>query len=246
MLHHAGLAECIENEVFTTLKCNLGWCGALMNVIGGVFFLVGSVLSCFDDAAIAYWADFSYGVGSVVFAVESAGMLIMWQDEQFGLTFCAALNNLGGPHGRPLVLAASLSPGAPMVEVEEKATFSWRVAFFIILYIFAATVSVYTFVCSLADISIGQNFARATYLAERSFNALLPCIFVHTLLGLSSAVIKPPKTKPCRELYIGCSFLAVLMIVIGTAHLVEKLMGHGNVLCGGPVGTPDLIVQLSV
>ena len=31
-------------------------------------------------------------------------MIYMWKDEQFGLTFLAVLNRLGGPHGQPMVL----------------------------------------------------------------------------------------------------------------------------------------------
>ena len=31
-------------------------------------------------------------------------LMLMWKDEQFGLTFLAVLNDLGGKNGRPLVL----------------------------------------------------------------------------------------------------------------------------------------------
>merc|ERR1711964_284649 len=106
----------------------------------------------------------------------------MWKDEQFGLSFFAALNNLGGPNGRPLVLRAQNGT------VEEEATFSWRGSLFIVIYILAACVSVYNFNTSMAE--IGKSSVWNSYIVYRSFDALLPCIFSHVLLGLNSAVIK--------------------------------------------------------
>lgn len=215
-----GVAECIENGVFTSLKCNTGWYVALLNLIGGTWYLLGSILNFFDGAS--FWGSFSFGVGSLVFVVGSAALVVMWKDEQFGLSFLAAINNLGGPNGRPLVLATTTGSRT----VEEEATFSWRGSLLIMVYVCAAVVSVYNFFLSLAD--IGKSGAWTSHVIECSFNALLPCILAHALLGLNSAVIKPPKGKPFRQLYIGSRFLAVLMAVSGTAQIVETLMGHGT------------------
>jgi hypothetical protein len=227
-----GLAECIENKVFTSLKCDLGWWGALLNEIGGIWFLIGSILDFFDG--MGYWGSFSFGVGSVVFALGSSAMVIMWKDEQFGLTFFAALNNLGGPNGRPLVLHGGVG------EVKEENTFSWRGSVFILMFILAATVSVYNFLLSMAD--IGYSTFSPYYILERSFNALLPCIFAHCLLGLNSAVVKMPKGKPFRQLYIACRFLALVMIVSGTAELVQTLQGDARPHDRPPPPPPHTVI----
>lgn len=212
-----GMAECFENEVFTTLKMNMGWWGAFLNFVGGVWFLIGAILGFWEDQS--YYANFSFGVGSVIFAFGSACQIIMWKDEQFGLTFLAALNNLGGPNGRP-VIAVRVDEDAPL-ENEEANTFSWRGALFIMMYCYAATISAYNFLTSMCD--LGDHDISGTYVVERSFNALLPCIFTHTLLGLNSAVLKAPKVAPFRQLYMGCRVLALLMAVAGTAQLVETV-----------------------
>jgi len=211
-----GVAECIENGVFTTLKCNTGWWGALLNTLGGLLFLVGSVLGFFESQA--YASNFSFGVGSVAFVVGSGAMIVMWKDEQFGLTFIAALNNLGGPNGKPVVLRAQ----ADLETVEEEVTFSLRGATFIMIYCFAATVSAYNFMTSLAR-GTDPRMSQANAIV-RSFNALLPCIFAHVMMGLNSAVVKAPKMAPFRQLYFGCRFLALVMVVSGTTNLVDCLM----------------------
>merc|ERR1712019_309728 len=131
-----------------------------------------------------------------------------WKDEQFGLTFLAALNNLEGRQGQ--------------IDAEEK-TLTNRAALFIMLYCFAAAISVYNFTMSMAEMHSSNK--RTTYILERSFNALLPCLFAHTLLALNSAVIKTPKGAPFRQLYFLCRFFVVLMIVTGTDNFVETLVG---------------------
>jgi len=183
---------------------------------GSLLFLIGSVLGFWNTPAIVYAASFTFGVGSVIFAFGSAAQIVMWKDEQFGLCFLAALNNLGGPNGRPMVLTE------PASQVQETATFSVRGTIFIMVFISAATVSVYNFTTSMAEIGSSSG-ESAWFSMYRSFNALLPCIFAHFLLGLNAGVIKTPKSAPFHQLYIACRFLALVMVVIGTAELSETL-----------------------
>jgi len=213
-----GLAECIENEVFTTLKCDNGWWSALLNFVGGLFFLAGSVPGFFEGSLAAYIGSFSFGVGSALYAVSSALMIIMWKDEQFGLTFMAALNNLGGAQGRPVVL---LNTGDEEV-VTETQTFSMRGAIFIMIYCTAATASTYNFFTSIVDMNKDGNSVSS--ILQRTFDVFLPCVFAHLLLALNAAVIKLPKAAPFRQLYVCCRVLSVLMMVNGTADLVETLV----------------------
>lgn len=209
-----GVAECIENEVFVKVKCcEIGWWGAILNTIGGVFFLLGSVFGAFSH--LRYWGNVMFGVGSMIFAIGAGTMIIMWKDEQFGLTFLSALNKLGGAHGRPLLLRDGETV------VREPKTFSCRGAIFIIIYILAANVSTYDGLLSLAEVTTeNMSFTKAVSVPFYSF---LPCIFAHALLAINCAVVKVPADPPFRELYIFCRFLAVIMVVICMANLVETL-----------------------
>merc|ERR1712151_435220 len=95
---------------------------------------------------------FAYGVGSVIFALGSAIMIIMWKDEQFGLSFIAVLNNLGGPKGRPFVF--NDISAKPEEATKEDLHFSLVGSIFIMVYCLAATLSVYTFTISMHYLSV--------------------------------------------------------------------------------------------
>jgi len=209
-----GLAECVENGVFESFRCDTGAVGALLNLIGGLFFLAGAICGFFDGHD--FETMFLYGLGSLVFAFGSAAMIVMWKDEQFGLTFLAVLNNLGGPNGRPIVRQGSMA-------LKEETTFSWRGAIFIMIYCLAATLSVYNFNISIHYLWI-DSANSTTYIIERSINYVLPCIFAHMLLALNSAVVRTPTSSPFHQLYIACRWLAVLMVVNSGARLVDALI----------------------
>jgi len=204
-----GVAECVENEVFTRapkLRDVCGWWGALLNFIGGIWFLIGSILMFFSDQA--FMANISFGIGAIVYAVGSGAMIIMWKDEQFGLTFLAVLNKLGGKNGRPLTKTDDDDVA------REENTFSWTAACFIIIYILAATLSIYDFLLAMADLSVEEpNWVTAMVLP---FNALLPCIFTHGFLAVNCAVVKVPGESPFRELYVGCRVLAIVMVFVSS------------------------------
>merc|ERR1712113_579376 len=57
-----GIAECIENTVFTSCKCDTGWIGALLNASGGFLFLLGSTLAF--ASSLSFEANFIFGIGS--------------------------------------------------------------------------------------------------------------------------------------------------------------------------------------
>jgi len=195
-------------------------------------FLWGSILGIFDGQHHAQSLSFLWG--SIAFVVGSGLMIVMWKDEQFGLTFIAALNNLGGENGRPVVLRATTD----LETVEEEVTFSGRGAAFIMLYCLSATISAYNFMTSMArgtDTRMGQS-----YVVVRSFNCLLPCIFAHIMMGLNSAQVRAPKMAPFRQLYFACRFLALLMVVSGTTNLVKCLMHSKDGYGGSSANLSDL------
>jgi len=206
-----GVFECIENGVFKTIKCDSGYIGAVLNTLGGILFLVGSLLGYSE--AYAFQADFLFGLGSAIFSLGSGVMIIMWKDEQFGLTFLAVLNDLGGLNGRPFVRRDSQ-------RVEEN-TFSIRGASFIMIYCLTATVSIFDFLVVLWDRDPRMPYY---YIVERAFNALLPCVFAHMMLALNAGVYKTPRLAPFHQLYIACRFIAVLMAMNSTARVYQAVV----------------------
>eukprot|EP00933_Yihiella_yeosuensis_P024836 TRINITY_DN19260_c0_g1_i1.p1 TRINITY_DN19260_c0_g1~~TRINITY_DN19260_c0_g1_i1.p1 ORF type:complete len:548 (+),score=64.27 TRINITY_DN19260_c0_g1_i1:95-1738(+) len=213
-----GLFECIENEAFYLarwVRCEFdqGLVGAVLNTTGGLGFVVGAIIAYIPGHT--YASLFSYGVGSVIFAAGSGVMILMWKDEQFGLTFLAVLNHLGGDNGKPMVVTPCKS------KVEEKATFSYAGAIFIMIYCLAGCLSTYDFYISLDD--IWTTDIDTSKILERSFNSLLPCAFAHMMLALNSGVVQTPKQAPFRQLYIGCRILALLMCLNSGARFYSAL-----------------------
>eukprot|EP00434_Breviolum_minutum_P031633 symbB.v1.2.027968.t1/scaffold2912.1/size67362/1 len=201
-----GLMECVENEVFTTFKTTQGWWGAFLNTLGGLGFTVGAILGFCEGWD--YVANFSYGVGSVIFALGSGVMILMWKDEQFGLTFLAVLND-----GPPSILNRE--------EVTKAATFSVSGTIFIMIYCLAAALSTYCLFISLTIMGERHRTWTTAVAISNAFNAFLPCLFAHLMLALNSAVIKTPKMSPFRQLYILARALAIFMVVNSLSRMVE-------------------------
>jgi len=198
--------------VFFTFNLSTGYIGAALNTIGGIGFLVGAILGFWPE--LGFQSCFAYGVGSLIFASGSAAMIIMWKDEQFGLTFLAVLNHLGGPNGRPLV---KKDDGE---EAEEEKTLSFRGACFIMIYCVTGTISVYDFLIVFGARGWTKDGIRV---AERAFNALLPFIFSHMMLALNAGVYKTPRMAPFHQLYIACRWLALIMAANSGIRVYQAL-----------------------
>lgn len=204
-----GAFECVECDVFTSLKLDSGWIGAYLNTLGGSMFLVGSVFGFFPGQG--FKSSFLFGIGALIFAGGSGFMIIMWKDEQFGLTFLSALNNLEGQNGRPIVHDHGTD------EVQEEHTGS----IFVMVYCLAGAMSFYEFLLTLKGIDFSAE--STMHAAVRTFNAFLPCVLSHLLLAVNSAAIKVPHHAPFRQLYIGCRFLALMMVISATMRMVGTL-----------------------
>jgi len=199
-----GVAECIENEVFTSLNIHdQAWRGALLNMIGGLGFAIGAMLGFYPP--LSYQSNFCYGVGSVIFAAGSGTQIIMWKDEQFGLTFLAVLNNLGGPGGRPMVM----TPGG---QVKEEQTFSRAGTVFIMIYCLSAALSFYATAMLMHSLKHNTSLTTLRWITT-SIDALIPCFLAHIMLAVNSAVVKTPTMAPFRQLYIGARWLAAGMVL---------------------------------
>jgi len=217
MFSLGGLFECLENKVFTTCVWDQGYVGALLNFVGGLGFTVGSVLAFLPDQAFA--SNFSYGVASALFALGSATMIIMWKDEQYGLTFLAVLNHLGDPDGSPTMAGESK---------DQPKTLSKTAAFFIMVYVMAAVASFYDFLITFANV----HDLPLSLVFEGAFNALLPCIFAHLMLTLNSGIYRTPKVAPFHSLYIACRGIAGLTMLNNLARVVQEIAAQMS----APVG----------
>eukprot|EP00439_Symbiodinium_sp_Y106_P018729 s8148_g2.t1 len=155
--------------------------------MGGVGFLVGATLGFapgYDSAA-----NFSYGVGSFIFAMGSGVQIVMWKDtdfgvrspflpggedvldEQFGLTFLAVLND-----GRPKVLTSQR-------ELEEASTFTPTGTIFIMIYCLASALSFYTVTIASTAVQLQAEVGLALVISN-AVNDFLPCLFAHIMLAL--------------------------------------------------------------
>merc|ERR1740121_1108351 len=107
----------------------------------------------------------------------------MWKDEQFGLTFMNVMNRLEHPSGfNDLIGDESGSKDG----ADKKSTFSLRGLVLVHVFTWCGAMSTYNVLVELARF-IGSDTLRDF---QYSFNELVPCLFVHPMLVLYSAVIR--------------------------------------------------------
>jgi len=199
------IAECIQNNVFTSMEIHKGWLGAFFNLLGGLGFCVGAILAFSDDVP----SNLTYGVGSIMYMVSSSISIFMWQDQQFGLTFLAVLNNLGKPGGLT----------APD-DGDDSRISAWTAVFIHICCICAA-LSTYNF-----NLEMMRHFEVDTVRSfQVAFNEFLPCLFAHMMLLLTSAVVHTPKLAPFRQMYV-CAQMLVLALTINSACTLSEFILH--------------------
>eukprot|EP00441_Pelagodinium_beii_P026720 CAMPEP_0197679382 /NCGR_PEP_ID=MMETSP1338-20131121/91604_1 /TAXON_ID=43686 ORGANISM="Pelagodinium beii, Strain RCC1491" /NCGR_SAMPLE_ID=MMETSP1338 /ASSEMBLY_ACC=CAM_ASM_000754 /LENGTH=82 /DNA_ID=CAMNT_0043260431 /DNA_START=1 /DNA_END=245 /DNA_ORIENTATION=- len=79
-------------------------------------------------------------------------MIVMWKDEQFGLTFLTIMNIVNGPHGKPWVASGTTEDGTP-IRSKEKKTFSYAGASLIMVYCMGAAFASYNFLIAIGAIN---------------------------------------------------------------------------------------------
>jgi len=208
-----GLAECIENEVFTSLAITTAWVGALLNFTAGLSFLLASVLT-FISTLPSFWSSLLYGIGSAMFVLGGSLQLVLWRDEQFGLTYMAVMNKLGGHTGRPIV-----STG-PDDKAHEQDGFSLVGLFFIHFFSLTAAVSCYDFNMAVADFVFNPGLGNL----HRAIADLAPAIVLHMEIALQSAVVRTPRSAPYRQIFVLMRIVATVLAfdsVIAFIHLVQ-------------------------
>eukprot|EP00931_Biecheleriopsis_adriatica_P036220 TRINITY_DN20872_c0_g1_i3.p1 TRINITY_DN20872_c0_g1~~TRINITY_DN20872_c0_g1_i3.p1 ORF type:complete len:457 (-),score=94.41 TRINITY_DN20872_c0_g1_i3:45-1415(-) len=196
-----GLCETLDNGTFNSWPTTSAWWGALLNFIGGIFFFAAGIALPMSG----WWCNVLFGIGSAVYTIGGAIMIIMWKDEQFGLTFLAALNHL--------------QEGSCM-EVSRPAAkerfFSLRSLLFLFLFVITAAISVINFSLTLEDLIMEPQLSTIIVL----YNNFVPFLFLHLALVLCSAVVRMPKATPYKQLMVGLRILMILVALGQIARLV--------------------------
>lgn len=99
-----GVCEILHNRMFRrggATCADAVWWASILNSLGGVFFLLGSVPGLFmrymkldekGEEAEDYWTDGCFAFGSFLFILSSVLLIVMWRSNDFGLTLLKQLN----------------------------------------------------------------------------------------------------------------------------------------------------------
>mmetsp|Transcript_9408 Transcript_9408/g.21392 ORF Transcript_9408/g.21392 Transcript_9408/m.21392 type:complete len:451 (-) Transcript_9408:95-1447(-) len=181
-----GLAECLDNEVFVSKPTSHAWFGALLNFAGGLLFFVAGC--CMFSS---WWINCLFGCGSAIYALGAFIMVVMWKDEQFGLTFLSALNKLEK-------VKRGSSPSEQNVQDDNADHFSPRGVLFLIVYMCIGVVCSYNFNLCLNEAVLNPSF----HLIKDVFFEAFTWLVMHLLIALLSAVVRTPKMEPYHSLFI--------------------------------------------
>jgi len=212
-----GLAECIENEAFTSLNITFAWVGSLLNFLAGLSFFLGSILP-FIPVVPSFWSWLWFGVGSAMFVLGGSIQLVLWRDEQFGLTYMGVINRLGGHSGRPLVPS-----GTDDDTVREELGFSCAGLFFMHLFSVAAAISCYDFNMRLVDCMHTPSLDNF----HRVIDEITPAIILHMEIALRSAVVRTPPGAPYRQLFVIMRIVATLLVVNSGISFIQLVQSPG-------------------
>jgi len=193
-----GAAECIQNRIFTGAWTE-ATTAALLNFLGGVLFTAGAVSGYYGDG---HGCNTFFAYGSFLYAVASSVQMKMWKDEQFGLTFLSGMNKLQHP-GAVNILVGGES------EEDTKASFSTRGLVLVHVFCWCGAMSTYNGLVDLARFINSGTLRDFQY----AFNEWLPCLFVHLMLVMSSAVLRVPKFAPFRQLFLFARVLGVCLAI---------------------------------
>jgi len=194
-----GFAECIQNRIFTR-EWTQSSIAALLNFIGGLLFSLGSFHGLYGDK----WTEnVSYGWGAICFAVAASITIKMWKDEQFGLTFLTGINAHQHPGG------VNVQVGGDSENDRRRSTFSTMGVIFVHIFSWCGAMSTYNVLVELARYLEKGTFRDFQY----AFNEMMPCLFVHIMLAVYSAVLRTPKLSPFRQLFTLSRVLGVILAI---------------------------------
>ena len=170
----------------------------------------------------------SWGVGSVFYAISAFALLLMWRDEQFGLTFVAELNRLGqsATHkdawARP---AASIDVYAetgarPQSRYgkthAEPDRMSLKSVCYVELYCLFGVLATMIFFCECGN---GEGFSQYDMI-YRSSHIVAEFAVIHLAVAVRSALPRSPKLPPWRSLHLLATIFVFALGVTLLFHLI--------------------------
>merc|ERR1712228_478194 len=202
---------CIENEVFASLDITTAWVGSLLNLLAGLIYLLVATLM-FLPAVQSYWPSLWFGVGSVVYLLGGSLHLVLWRDNQFGLTYLSVINKPGEGSGK---IAESTEAGGA---APEHSRFSSAGFVFLFLFSLASAVCCYNFNMRLGEFVSDPSGTSM----HKTLAALLPAVFFQIEIALYVAMVRTPNVSPLRQLCIVMRVLASLFL--DSAWTLEHLV----------------------
>jgi hypothetical protein len=178
----------LENEVFDDLSFRLPQVASMLNLLGGILFMICGGVRFFDmnQPLIGPICEI---VGSCFYVVTSVAMIWMWRDEQYGLVFQSTVYF------------------TPRREADHGRKFTPRSFLFI---------NIYCLFCSVAWINVCMGIdyfiKRPSILyVNGALNQVFVLLLFYTLLLVHSAVVKMPKTQPWRTLIMVARVMAIVL-----------------------------------
>mmetsp|Transcript_45309 Transcript_45309/g.116339 ORF Transcript_45309/g.116339 Transcript_45309/m.116339 type:complete len:512 (+) Transcript_45309:129-1664(+) len=147
-----GLCEMVHNGVISgeSTWSDFAWWASTLDFIGGCNFLVATLAMMLklDGPGTKSFQEFNYLMGSAVYVVSSVLLLLMWRENDFGLTLISQLNlavkssNSAAPTTERGTMPVLISEEAPDRVPKEIDQLSMRGAVYIILYCWFAFVAI--------------------------------------------------------------------------------------------------------
>jgi len=194
------------------------WWSSFLSLLGCLSFFAASLPTVlapdWSGATEIVYVNISFAVGSVMFALASVLMLMMWRANDFGLAMIPQLNHRDG-EARPANNLARNAQGEEQDEATEEGRLSIRSCFFIISYCWFMCVA--TFDCMIEDVETQRKglLLRTTGTGIHVFIILV----VFVVLLIHSAVTSIPDHEPFKSASYLCRFILLLGTICYTVDV---------------------------
>merc|ERR1712060_804916 len=164
-----------------SLDITTAWVGSLLTLLAGLIYLLAATLT-FLPVVQSYWPSLCFGVGSIVYLLGGSLQLVLWRDNQFGLTYMSMVNKPGGGSGK---VADSTEAGGA---APEHSRFSSAGFVFLFFFSSASAACCYNFNMRLEDFVSNPSGTSM----HKALAALLPAVFFQIEIALYVAMVRTP------------------------------------------------------
>jgi hypothetical protein len=188
---------------------------SILNMIGGLLFFVPPVIEQItkflpiyhDESEAEWWSSMLFGIGSCCYIVASYLSVVMWQNNQLGLTFMAKLNV---DHEK---------------DREEVAKLPFITIIMVVVCCFACVATLTDFVLTFSEIV--RNHESLIQSCLHVCRAFIPFLLSKMMLTLISAQPQLPDHQPYRKLFITARLLVfglLFIILHNLMHSVHEIL----------------------